>query len=251
MKKRRQKELEDILDSLYGHWQDVRRETITSLGEKQALKIIDFHGNNWIDIISWISSTYLRQEQMNIVNFQFTRIFKEVYWLQFLFFAGNYPAVYRNLRYMWEMMSQAYYVDYKYSELSLDEQFAKVRMIEEHTQGWNIVVPTLCRVLKKSGKKIEFNFRPLWDELNRYVHPSAKQLDLIAEADFSSLVTDSFSEPLAKGVLQTTDKVLDITYAIMMKKFMKIIELVRGYKFIKEWEDCLPYTMTIIRGNTN
>ena len=48
---------------------------------------------------------------MNIVNIQFLRVFKDIYWLQFLFYTGNYPTAYRNLHYIWEMMSQAYYID--------------------------------------------------------------------------------------------------------------------------------------------
>jgi len=76
----RTKQLENILDKLYENWRDVRRETITELGEAESLKIIDFHANNWIDITRWISSKYERHEQMNIVSFQFSRCFKEIYW---------------------------------------------------------------------------------------------------------------------------------------------------------------------------
>lgn len=243
-------DLERVLDNLYKHWRDVRRETIAGLSEKEAVKIVDFHANNWIDIVSWISSKYQKEEQMNIVNFQFTRVFKEIYWLQFLFFAGNYPAVCRNLRFIWEMMAQAYYVDAKHPDLGLDEQFAMAKLIEEHTRGWNIVQPTLCKVLKTSGKNIEFQFKPLWSELNRYVHPSVKQLDLIADKDFSSLITDSFNEALAKDTLRITDNILDLVYAIVLSKFSRVGKFARDYKFIHEWEECLPNTMNLIEGLT-
>lgn len=128
----RAKKLENILDKLYENWREVRRETIAELGEAESLKVIDFHANNWIDITSWIGSKYERHEQMNIVSFQFSRCFKEIYWLQFLFYTGNYSTGYRNLRYVLEMMSQAYYVDPKYSNLNLDDQFVRAREIEEH-----------------------------------------------------------------------------------------------------------------------
>jgi len=77
----RTKQLEDILDNLYENWREVRRETIAELGEAESLKIIGFHANNWIDITRWIGSKYERGEQMNIVSFQFSRCFKEIYWL--------------------------------------------------------------------------------------------------------------------------------------------------------------------------
>jgi len=242
----RSQDLEEILDNLYAHWRNVRRETIDGIGEKEALKIIDFHANNWIDIIGWISASYEKCEQMDIVNFQFSRVFKEIYWLQYLFLAGNYPAMYRNLRFLWEMMAQAYYVDSQYPNIRLDEQFAEARLIEDHKQSWNIIQPALCRVLKKSGNKVESQFKPLWSELNRHVHPSVKQLDMIAEEDFSSLVTDSFHEALAKEVLKVTDSVLDLVYAIVLRKFNRVSELAKNYKFINEWEGCLPNSISVI-----
>lgn len=54
------RELENlnILDQLNEHLKSVRKETITHLGDKDALHIIDFHANNWIDIVRWISSKY-------------------------------------------------------------------------------------------------------------------------------------------------------------------------------------------------
>jgi hypothetical protein len=85
------RKLENTLDELYEHLKSVREETITHYGDEDALHIIDFHANNWIDIVRLISSKYDKEEQMNIVIFQFHRLFKEIYWLQFLFHYGNYP----------------------------------------------------------------------------------------------------------------------------------------------------------------
>ena len=245
----RTKQLEDILDKLYENWREVRRETIAELGEAESLKIIDFHANNWIDITRWIGSKYERGEQMNIVSFQFSRCFKEIYWLQFLFQTGNYSTGYRNLRYVLEMMSQAYYVDAKYPDLGLDDQFARAREIEEHIWGWNIVKGALSLALSKRDSEVRACFKPLWNELNRYVHPSVALLDSIALQDFSSLVTDSFSRNLAIDFLHITDRVFDVTYAVVLKKFLKARESALGYEFLHEWEECLPTTMSVIRAD--
>ena len=50
------RKLENALDKLYKNLELIRKETITHLGGKEALHIIDFHANNWIDIIGWILS---------------------------------------------------------------------------------------------------------------------------------------------------------------------------------------------------
>lgn len=175
MNVKRIRKLEDILDGLYEHWKLVRTETIKHLGHENALHIIDFHANNWIEVAAWISSKYDREEQNNIVLFQFYRLFKEIYWLQFLLHNGNYPVVYRNLRYILELICQSYYIDSRYSILSLGEQIEKAREMEEKFYGWRLVKAVLCEILNNNEQWIQSNFKPLWDHLNEHVHPSGKQ----------------------------------------------------------------------------
>lgn len=241
------RDLETILDNLYEQWREIRKETVERLEGKEALKIIDFHANNWIDIVKWISSEYKREEQMNIIGFQFFRLFKEVYWLQFLFHTGNYPTAYRNLRYILEMICQAYYVDSNHPTLSLDEQMEKTKDLEERVFGWNIVSSALCRIFNQTEEEIRDQFKSLWDGLNKYAHPSVRQMDLVAKEDFSALVTDSFNETLARELLTGTDRVFDVVYAAILRRFPKIVTLVRQYEFIHEWEECLPNTIGVIR----
>lgn len=248
MKAERIEKLEKTLDEFYEHWKTVRVETITNLGEKDALIFIDFHANNWIDIVKWIDSKYSKEEQLNIVSFQFQGLFKEIYWLQFLFHSGNYPVIYRNLRYLLEQFCQAYYVDKKYPNFSLDDQIQKIKEIEDKKiYGWNLVESVLCEIFNSNNESIQLKFKPLWDYLNKHVHPSAKQMDMVAKEDFSSFVTDSFNEKLAKNVLGATNEVFDIIDMIILKKYPKIRDLARQYEFINEWEELLPFTMKFIR----
>ena len=92
--------LQKTLDSLYEHLKQIRREAITCLGDKDALHIVDFHGNNWIDIWRWVASEYKEESKNSVLFFYFSMLFKEIYWLQLVFLYANYPTVYRNLRYI-------------------------------------------------------------------------------------------------------------------------------------------------------
>jgi len=240
---------EKSLEGLYETWESVRKETIAGLGEETALHIIDFHGNNWIDITGWISSKYSREEQMNIVIFQFTRLFKEIHWLQFLFHNANYPMIYRNLRYNLEMTAQAYYVDWKFPGLNLDEQMEMAAEIEEVTYGWKFVNTVLNQISNFDEQGVEGKLKSLWIYLNKHAHPSVKQMGIVAREDFASLMTDSFSETLAREALRAIDEIFDLIYMMIFKRFPKIKELALGYKFINEWEDYLPDTMSIIKSN--
>ena len=216
MDDKRIEELEKTLNDLYKNLDLIRKETITHLGDKDALHIIDFHANNWIDIIKWISSKYNREEP-KIVYFQFFRLFKEIYWLQFLFRSGNYPVIYKNLRYIWKMISQAYYIDCKHPHLSLDEQIEKTKEIEKTKYGWKLIESVLMDVLNSNEGEMRARFKPLWVYLNKHAHPSAKQMDIVATEDFSSLVTDSFNENLARDALRATDEIFDIVNMIIFK----------------------------------
>ena len=247
MDNERIKKLENTLDELYKHFNSVREETITHLGDKDALHIIDFHANNWIVIVGWISSKYDKEEQMNIIIFQFLRLFKEIYWLQFLFHYGNYPVIYRNLRYILELICQAYYIYSNYYDLSLDEQIKKTTEVEEKVYGWNLIKTVLGDILNSDEQHIQSNFKPLWNYLNKHVHPSVKQMDKVVTEDISSLVKDSFSKNLARDTLRATDKIFDIVNMIIFKKFPEIKEVALKYKFINEWIQYLPDTMKIIK----
>ena len=245
---RKGRDIEKSLDRLYEHWVSVRRETIQSLGGQTAVHLIDFHGNNWIDIISWITAKCSPKQQLTITFTQFFRLFKELHWLQFLFNHANYPVIYRNLRYILEMMSQAWYMEWKYPNLDLDEQIDKIMEIEEEVYGWKKLVRTVfCQVLGIDKKDAKEKLHPTWIFLNKHVHPSAKQLNIVAEEDLSSLVTDSFNDKLARATLTVADEVFDLIYVLVFKRFPQIAELALESKFINKWEEYLPYTMRTIK----
>ncbi len=246
------KKIENVSDEIYEILKSVREETTKHLGDEDANQIIRFHSNNWTDITHWIFSNYnFKEEQMNVVSFQYSRLFKELYWLHILFHNGNYPMVYRNLRYILEMICQAYYVDSKYPDLFLDGQLEKMKEIEEKVYGWRLVETVLCEILDRNNQQIQSNFKPLWNHLNKHVHPSGKQMDIVALEDIESLMRDSFNENLARDALRTTDEIFDIVKMIIFKKFPKIKEEGLKYKFRDKWEQYLPNTMKIIKSKNS
>jgi hypothetical protein len=237
----RDEEIRNSLDKLYAHMDEVQHDTRRRLGI-DALHIVDLHANNWTDIMSWINSTYPKEEQMNILVLQFSRLLKEIYWLELLLHNANYPIMYRNLRYVWEMICQAYYVDAQHPNLTLDDQIEKARAIEDEFYGWNLVLRVLSETLDESEEYVRSNFQQLWKRLSKHVHPSSKEMDIVANADFSILVTDSFNEELARQAMKTTDAVFDLVYVILFRRFSKTRENARAYKFLDEWKKYLPYT---------
>jgi hypothetical protein len=96
---------------------------------------------------------------------------------------------------------------------------------------------------RQRGTVGQGHLKSLWDSLNKYAHPSAQQMDLVAKKDFSALVTDSFNVILVNDLLTLTDKVFDIVYTVVLKRFPKAMSLARQYEFVDEWQECLPNTV--------
>lgn len=241
-------EIRESLSKLCEPWDSITHETIEFLGKEAALHIVEYHGENWIDIAAeWIPAKYGQEEHNNIVFIQFLRLFKETIWLQFLFQTGNYNLVYRNLRYLLEMMAQASYVDWKYPDLNLDKQIEKTMEIEEQIYGWNLLKSVLCNILICNQASLDGKYKDIWNYLNKYVHPSAIQMNMVAEKDPSSLLIDSFNETIARDTLDIVDEVFEIIYLIIFSRFPKVTDLLLEDKFIDKWMIHSPNVIEYIK----
>jgi hypothetical protein len=242
---------EPFVDQLFEIWKPVRQDTVAGLGKDTAYRMVHLHSNNWIDMSTWVSEAYTTSERMNMVFAEFQRVFKEIYWTQFLFLNANYPAVYRSLRYMLEMMAQAYRVDEKFQHLTIDGKMKAIINMEDNgtkrEYGWQVVKEALISVFQINEMEINNRFKPTWASLNRHSHPSARQLDKVVDLDPKSLITDSFDETLAGETLVTVDVIMDLVDAIVFTAFPQIKKAARRRGVIGKWEKYLPNTVAIMR----
>jgi hypothetical protein len=95
----------------YRYLIEVAEQTVQNLGKNQACQFAEL-ANDWIDLEDAIRQAYPKEELFrSLVHHDFVELFKEARWFGLLVLCGNYPMVYRNLRYAWEMMFRAYYAD--------------------------------------------------------------------------------------------------------------------------------------------
>ena len=222
------------LDRLYEHLGEVREETVEKLGVEKALHIIDFHANNWIDLLYLISSEYDRDTTNNsLLLFYYTTTFKDIYWMELLFSYANYPIAFRNLRYVWELNCQGYFIDKRYPNMRFKEKLDRVIEVEETTFGWNLVQSVL-RGVGLNDVVVE-KYRCLWKLLCKFSHPSVRVFDLIDVEDLSVLVTDSVDRGLAEAFLKAVDEVFDTIYLMLFSAFPRIISRFKDYFRDKQW----------------
>ncbi len=234
-------------ESLYRHLESVREEVVSELGKGISFHIVAFHGNTWIDINSWLLVEYRKEAQSNIVILEFQRLFKEIYWFQYVFLNCNYPLIYRNLRFVWELIYRAQYVLLHHNSSSLDDQLEHLASLEKRKYGWKIIEEVLRHLLLIDERQINNEIHPLWDDLNSHVHPSTSQMIRFLEKDPRSLVTDSFNRELALSTISVTDKVFDLIFASIFKQFRAISRHTSQYRKLDGWKHRLPYTFRVCR----
>ena len=233
---------QDMFNNLYAQIESVRQEVFSKLGRDMSFHIISVEGGAWIDINYWLFTEYPKEILSNIVIIEYQRLFKEIYWLQYIFLSCNYPMIYRNLRYIWELLYKGHYILKNSGSTHLEGQLNELQTMENSKYGWKIIKKILKSTLLFDNHQINSEIRPLWNFLNIHVHPSVRQLDMIIDIDPRSLVTDSFNKELAMLSINIIDKVFDLLYASIFRQFEKIKK--HAYLSYKTsiWRDVLPYT---------
>lgn len=219
-----------LLGEQYEHLRKIAEETFRSLGKERAVYFTSL-ANDWIDILSAILNTYSKDELSDsLMYIYFSGLFKEVYWFQLLFLAGNYPLLHRSLRFVWEMIFRAYHVD-TYVRESPDNPEPPGPTVDDKAEWlgkyerklkmykWSFVRKVLRRLLPQAqGTEIEEYYKSLRDKLNEYVHPSKALLDRMV-ADHNLLVKDSFDKAWALETIEIATMIFDLVWLAVISRF--------------------------------
>lgn len=219
----------DLLGLIFAHWRQNAAETKRILGGDKAHFFVDIY-NDALDIQFAISDVYPKQERTSLVYADFMGVCKEIHWLHVMFLAGNYPLLLARLRFIWELIFRALYADTYEQQRetqreppgpTVDKKHWWLES-EERRLGWgSVMLPVLRKLFKATDmKEIEECFKPAWDALNCYVHPSAMlRYDLIEES--SLLFRDAFDENLANKSLHYAKEIFELVWLAVLWRFPK------------------------------
>src|SRR5262249_18422053 len=226
--------------NLYHGLVDVAKETIDKLGEEQAWSFVEL-SNDWMDIFGALSKAYQPEDLLSsLVHADFTGLHQLLRWEQLHFLAGNYAALYRDLRFAWEMMLRAYYAD-TYNELNPDHYDGPAATVEgkidwledresKHKLGWHQTLePTLRQVFPPTGSVAEVRdyYTGLWGKLNEFVHPSREfRYRMICEQPHQFI--EAFDQKWAKEGLSVTTGIFDIIWLTVLGRFPESATLLSG-----------------------
>jgi hypothetical protein len=159
-------------------------------------------------------------------------VFKELNWLHALFLCGNYRLVLSQLRFNWERIFRARYAD-AYAEEhpnetdlpgpTLDDKHDWLIRREDRLNWRTVIAPTLARLFSGgTAEEAESLFRPLWDRLNRCVHPSGDLREKLTGESALHLF-DRFDEGWAQETRADSVEVFGLIFLAILSRFPAIV----------------------------
>jgi hypothetical protein len=158
-------------------------------------------------------------------------LLKELHWLHALFLCGNYRTVLSQLRFNWERIFRARYAD-SYTEEkpgaadgpgpTVGEKHDWLTQREEQLR-WPFIALTLRRLFSAGVPgEAEALFKPLWDRLNRCVHPSGELREkLVGESVLHAV--DAFNEGWARQTLADAEEVFGLIWLAVLSRFPRAV----------------------------
>jgi hypothetical protein len=220
--------LQDFLTTVFSHWRQVAEDTIGHLGEETASVFVYLY-NDAIEILGAIGDAYPEEERLHSLVFaEFTGIFKELHWLQTLFLCGNYRLVLSQLRFNWERIFRAGFADAYAQENphasdppgpTIDDKHDWLTKQEDRLNWKTLIGPTLARLFPAGAPSDAASyFKPLWDRLNRCVHPSGDLREkLVGESALHA--RDAFDEAWARETRAAAVEVFGLIWLAVLSRF--------------------------------
>ena len=100
---------------------------------------------------------------------RFPELLRSLRWHMTAVFSGAYESAIRDLRFVFEDMCQAVYLDQSFGHLEPEERYEKIRG-EDRLRGRKLI----CKL--DLPQNVKDHFKKLYNELCDYVHPSFKLL---------------------------------------------------------------------------
>lgn len=172
--------------------------------------------NNWIDIIRPILQVLFEEEKkkslliMRLFQFQ-----KDLLWINKSIFSGAYHTAIRELRYIFEYILQAYYIDMNHSDSNIE---CKLEIMKE------MKLLHGNRLIEELKIENEDMLKKLYSNLSVFVHPSYKEL---STGEFGSRIAFGFDEELYNVCRELTNRTIDAIFYITLFKFSIIKEKIK------------------------
>jgi hypothetical protein len=217
------------------HLIPIERQTLAVLGEEKAAFFLNA-ANDCVSIGAAVHEAYPAEKGFDLMLPTLGSLFKEARWFHTFFVTGNYSLLISRLRFIWESIFRAYFVEHypigdsaKWARPgpTLEE---KMQWLEEHGHHLRLdtcIGPVVLEVFPHAARdqSIFENCKEIFRYLHQYAHPSAYLLDrkMINPA---LLFTDAFDEPWARQALEIGARVFALIWMAVFAHYPNAFEQV-------------------------
>jgi len=221
------KQAKEFIDRFLLEHDATTRETIATLGAEEPFVLVDLF-NDSIDVRGAILNKYRDSLVNSVMALTLAPLQNAIYGMQFDFLLGRYAEVGRTLRFAWELVFRAYFVD-NYTSLFPDSTDfpghslgSKLQWLEQKRLRltWETVFRPVFNYLFENGKQdgVTEYFKPNWDRLIQVSHPSMAWF-VSGTEESSRLAFNHFDETLARQIIGDAREVLGVIWFAMLRQF--------------------------------
>jgi len=199
--------LKDI-DWLLKIFEEVVAETAEKTSPEKFYTWTEFY-SSWIDLWKWLEQS-LGDEWLNsLLLWRATELNKHLLWLSFSAWVGAYHSAIRELRYIFESVLRAHYMDTKYSSLSMQEKLEKIKELETNKKlGARELTKTL---------PYENELYKIYQDLCKYVHPSSEELEpVIKTGKVDPNILFTFDGELFDKCVKFSSAIMDVFILVLL-----------------------------------
>ena len=159
-----------IIHSFFDRYKKLIEET--QLKNKDLIEEIDILIKEIRDHINGLDKRLHDNKKDFMLAIRLVECFRILEWIKVCFYCGSYHTVYRELRYIIDAMTQAFYIDTKLPSAKLKTKFEAFKMFDEDSK-FDFIGTNLIN--KLDGIPNQDKLRNLYKELSDFIHPSYKQ----------------------------------------------------------------------------
>lgn len=223
---------------IFNKYQNVENETMKKFEDK--IRNWQEETNNWIN--EWyemLSEERWRGIETPLLFVERGIGFEEDFnWIQHCVLSGAYHQAFRELRYLLEMMVQAYFLDTNHSDAMIETKMEILKALE------NLNKPiTGCNFIDKTDLGNKKKLKKLYKDLSGFVHPSFKEIQskLYYTIQFNEKLfndcKDKFTEVLNALKEITKSYIKQEFYADWLQEFAEIKKRLSSSPRFKECFD--------------
>lgn len=230
----------------YKIFQEIEKETLER--NRENADILVEHLNNWIDSVIPIIKNNPELSR-SLIGVRFIGTFSEMRLTVFSILSGCYFQSVRNLRFVFESMIHAYYLETEYAgifpdlflevidqsdntiefqrrlEARLHEEYPKKKDRFRDITGFSSTIIDSLPLLSAEKDHLKITYH----KLSSLVHPAPEQIKKIIENP-DMIFTFFYNEEFFKECAVLTDEVMDLTFAIVLCRFPEVKENIKTNK---------------------